>query len=211
MTSPPSISIIPSIKSWQNNAKAGKANVILADGSHISGAGGSSTPSFRDLSGFLLSAMKSIRAQRVAHFAASGPSALSPPATLDAGGGGGKDEGSGWKWKDANESRSPVGAQVTRTGEDASNTIWLNREGQSISEGGLQSKADNEAATLKLGAYTSEIKVESVDDGEDAGKAAARLLKQQEKEDLRKALAESRSPQPQQSHSPSRIVRMSLT
>jgi hypothetical protein len=34
--------------------------------------------------------------------------------------------------------------------------------------------------------------VESVDDGGDAGKAAARLLKQQEKEDLRKALEESR-------------------
>jgi len=33
--------------------------------------------------------------------------------------------------------------------------------------------------------------VESVDDGGDAGKAAARLLKQQEKEELRKALAES--------------------
>jgi len=55
------------------------------------------------------------------------------------------------------------------------------------------------AAPLNLGAYTSPIKVESMDDGGDAGKAAARLLKQQEKEDLRKALAESRSPQPQQS------------
>ena len=48
------------------------------------------------------------------------------------------------------------------------------------------------AAPLNLGAYTSPIKVESMDDGGDAGKAAARLLKQQEKEDLRKALAESR-------------------
>jgi hypothetical protein len=38
-----------------NNAKAGKANVILADGSHIGGAGGSSTPSSRDLRGFLSS------------------------------------------------------------------------------------------------------------------------------------------------------------
>jgi hypothetical protein len=34
--------------------------------------------------------------------------------------------------------------------------------------------------------------VESVNDGGDAGKTAARLLKQQEKEDLRKALSESR-------------------
>jgi hypothetical protein len=48
------------------------------------------------------------------------------------------------------------------------------------------------AALLNLGAYTSPIKVESVDNGGDAGNAAARLLKQQEKEDLRKALAESR-------------------
>ena len=55
------------------------------------------------------------------------------------------------------------------------------------------------AAPLNLAAYTGPIKVDTVDDGGDAGKAAARLLKQQEKEDLRKALAESRSPQPQQS------------
>jgi hypothetical protein len=34
--------------------------------------------------------------------------------------------------------------------------------------------------------------VESVDDGGDAGKTAARLLKQQEKEDLHKALSENR-------------------
>ena len=78
---------IDQVMAQMNNAKAGNASIILADGSRIGGAGGSSTPSFRDLSGFLLSAMKSIRAQRVAHFAASGPSALSPPATLDAGGG----------------------------------------------------------------------------------------------------------------------------
>ena len=196
---------IDQVMAQMNNAKAGNASIILADGSRIGGAGGSSTPSFRDLSGFLLSAMKSIRAQRVAHFAASGPSALSPPATLDAGGGGSKDEGSGGKGKDASESRSPVGAQGTRAGEGASNAIRLKSEGKGVSDGGLRRKEKERmtqvqgAAPLNLAAYTDPIKVDTVDDGGDAGKAAARLLKQQEKEDLRKALAESRSPQPQQS------------
>ena len=173
---------IDQVMAQMNNAKAGNASIILADGSRIGGAGGSSTPSFRDLSGFLLSAMKSIRAQRVAHFAASGPSALFPPATLDAGGGGSKDEGSGGKGKDASESRSPVGAQGTRAGEGASNAIRLKSEGKGVSDGGLRRKDEkklwDESATRNLGAYTSPIKVESVDD---AGKAAARLLKQQEK------------------------------
>jgi hypothetical protein len=76
----------------------------------------------------------------------------------------------------------------------------LKSEGKGVSDGGLRRKDEkklwDESATRNLGAYTSPIKVESVDD---AGKAAARLLKQQEKEDLCKALAESRSLQPQQS------------
>ena len=178
---------IDQVMAQMNNAKAGNASIILADGSRIEGAGGSSTPSFRDLSGFLLSAMKSIRAQRVAHLAASGPSALSPPATLDAGGGGSKDEGSGGKGKDASESRSPVGAQGTRAGEGASNAIRLKSEGKGVSDGGLRRKEKERmtqvqgAAPLNLAAYTGPIKVDTVDDGGDAGKAAARLLKQQEK------------------------------
>jgi hypothetical protein len=67
------------------SVKADNASVILADGSEIGGAGGGGTPTFKQLSGFVLTALKSIRAQRLAHFAAS-PDVPCPPGNVPDGG-----------------------------------------------------------------------------------------------------------------------------
>lgn len=67
------------------SVKAENASVILADGSEIGGAGGGGTPTFKQLSGFVLTALKSIRAQRLAHFAAS-PDVPCPPGSVPDGG-----------------------------------------------------------------------------------------------------------------------------
>ena len=67
------------------SVKAENASVILADGSEIGGAGGGGTPTFKQLSGFVLTALKGIRAQRLAHFAAS-PDVPCPPGKVPDGG-----------------------------------------------------------------------------------------------------------------------------
>ena len=112
--------------------------MILADGSNLGGAGGSSTPSFKDLSGFLLSAMKGIRAQRIAHFALD-PFALSSPATVSAdsecdpsaaAGGSGKANGSGWKGTGASAKPAAAGAEKQTAGEGASKAKEENPPGQ---------------------------------------------------------------------------------
>jgi hypothetical protein len=140
------------------SVKAGNAEVILADGSNLGAAGGSSTPSFKDLSGFLLSAMKGIRAQRIAHFAVD-PSVLSQPASLDAGsefdpfsggprcaaaGGSGKAKGSGWKGTGASANPAAAGGGQG-AGVGASKAKHDRPQGQDGSAGRFGSKAKSES------------------------------------------------------------------